>query len=662
VSPVLHRLRLPASIAALVLAAWSARVSSQTTGEPAAKLTIQITSPLGRTGLSGAVRLVARVTAEPNVAISPVQFFVDGKLVGEDKDGPPYAVEWVDDNPFEPRQILAQVADAAGREARDTVDLKPLEISETADVSSVLLEPTVIDPTGRPVNGLQVGDFHVSEDGVPQSIELAVPDTVPATYTLLIDTSQSMSRHMDFVRDAARQLPGYLRPNDEVVIVPFAKDLGSVTGPTKDRDTIAGAISAIRSGGGTAILDCLVKATQQVSATEGRHIVVLVTDGYDENSGTAFEDALQAIKDTQTTVYVIAISGVAGISLKGEDLLKRLATETGGHAFFPSREFQLADVHRVIASDVQQRYVVSYTPTNQKLDGTWRAITLTTSNPKFVVKVRDGYRAPAPPPIRPQLELTIRDLNREYLDITPADLEVLEDGVPQKVEGFEEALTPVSIVLVLDASGSMKKDAPQVIEAAHAFVRALPAKDKLAVMMFADKPELTHDLTTLREWSQEAIGRYQANGGTALYDALIESLTKLKPAVGRTAVVVLTDGRDENNPGTGPGSTHTLDDVFAMLKDVGATVYGIGLGPKVDRDTLERLALASTGEAYFPADVSELNAEYRRVIENLRRRYVISYTSTNSTHDGKWRTVEIRTEREGILIDSKGGYFAPESK
>jgi hypothetical protein len=82
----------------------------------------------------------------------------------------------------------------------------------------------------------------------------------------------------------------------------------------------------------------------------------------------------------------------------------------------------------------------------------------------------------------------------------------------------------------------------------------------------------------------------------------------------------MTDGRDEDNPGTGPGSTHKLADVLGLLKDSNVGVYSIGLGPNVDRATLERISQASGGESYFPLEVSTLAAEYRRVLEDLRRR------------------------------------------
>jgi Ca-activated chloride channel family protein len=636
----------------------AAPVSAQAP-DPKTSLAIQITSPLGRTGMSGPVRIVARITRAQDETLGPVRFFVDGKPVGEDTDGPPYAVEWKDDNPLQGREISVEVTGSSGVVARDVIHLKPLEVVERTTVSSVILEPSVRDARGRPVNGLNVGDFVVTEDGVPQTIDQGSPETEPASYTLLIDTSQSMSRRMEFVRDAARQLPSRLRANDRVAVIPFSTSLGPVTGPTRDRDTVVGGIDAIQSSGGTAILDCLTQAVEQLRAGEGRQIVVLITDGYDENSRLKFDEALARIRASEVTVYVVAIGGVAGISLKGEDLLKRLAAETGGRAFFPSREFQLTDMNGLIAADVQQRYVLTYTPKNQRVDGTWRNVSVTTGDPTYRVTVRAGYRAPDPPVIRPQIELTIRDLARQYLDVTPDDLSVFEDGVEQKIEGFEEALTPISVMLVLDESGSMRKDAGAVADAARAFAKQMPGKDRVGVMMFADKPVLVQDLSTIREFVLRAIDKYQTGGGTALYDALTDSLEKLKKATGRTAIVVLTDGRDEDNPGKGPGSVHTLADVLTTLKEMGTTVYAIGLGPNVDRATLEQLATASSGDAYFAEDVTNLGENYRRILENLRRRYVISYTSTNRTHDGKWRVVEIRPKRPGIAIESEGGYQAP---
>jgi len=239
-------------------------------------------------------------------------------------------------------------------------------------------------------------------------------------------------------------------------------------------------------------------------------------------------------------------------------------------------------------------------------------------------------------------------------------LVVLEDGVEQKVESFHEAVSPVSMVLVLDASGSMRPAAQAATDAAREFIRAIRPTDALAVVIFSDQVIFMHDLTTERWKSFEAIDQYVASGGTALYDAMMDALTRLRKVQGRRAVVVVTDGRDEDNPGTGPGSVATFPEVMTLLRESGAFVFGVGLGPRVDRKPLEEMARSSGGQAYFPADVSTLGVEYQNIVENLRRRWVLSYASTNAKRDGTWRKVEIHLRSSETPVTSAGGYFAPE--
>src|SRR5690606_13020114 len=143
---------------------------------------------------------------------------------------------------------------------------------------------------------------------------------------------------------------------------------------------------------------------------------------------------------------------------------------------------------------------------------------------------------------------------------------------------------------------------------------------------------------------------------TALYDAIGMALDRLEEGDARPAIVVLTDGRDEDNPGTGPGSVLTADALIDRLRAAGAMVYTIGLGPNVDRETLGRIAAISNGEAYFPADVTALADDYRRILENLRRRYVISYTSTNGEYDGAWREVKVVPQRDDFAVQADGSY------
>src|SRR5688572_28529344 len=348
-------------------------------------LSVRITSPLGRTGLPGTIRIVAQVYHRASAPPGQVRFYVDDRLLQSLEQGPPYAIEWVDDNPFERREIAVEAVDSSGNAVRDEVVLEPFEVIEAAEVASVLLETSVQDQKGRFVKNVDVSSFTVIEDGEPQTIDLARQEVVGATFALLVDSSQSMSRRLDFVQRIAMTLSHYMGARDRMIIAPFSREVGPMTGPTDDRATIAESIRAITPSGGTAILDSLASASKILASAEGRHAIVLLTDGYDEDSATSFDDALAAVKSAGATLYVVGVGGVAGISIKGERLLRRLAVETGGRFFFPSRDQQLAEVDQVLTEDVQNRYLLAYTPLNQKLDGSWRTITVKTNNPDHVI-------------------------------------------------------------------------------------------------------------------------------------------------------------------------------------------------------------------------------------------------------------------------------------
>ncbi len=646
---VLARVLLVAIAAAIPVAAAAA--------EPSTK--VRVTSPLGRTGLTGPIRIVAQVTTPVESGVVPVKFFVDDKLLGEDTDGAPYFVEWVDENPYEAREIRAEVTDPDGTVVVDKVTLQPLELIEETQVASVLVDVAVSDKAGKSIASLKAADFTLFEDDVKQTLDLAQLQRVPTHFTLLIDGSQSMSRRIDLVRATARRLTARLDASDMVTVSPFRRAIDAMTGPTNDAATIAAAISSIKAEGGTAILDSLATLPDVFAQAEGRQVIILVTDGYDEHSKTSIAYALGRIKQVHATIFVVGIGGVAGVSLKGESLLRQIATQTGGRAFFPSREEQLPDIYETIAADVHSRYLLTYTPSHQAADGKFRSIRVTVPDPSLTVRARDGYRAPSPPPVRPTIEFSAR--NEGYAGSTLAleDLELLEDDVPQTLDVFQEVNGPISIALALDASGSIKPVLEPLKEAARSFISALRPADPLALVTFSDSVVFEHWLSTVRKTSLDAIDKHAALGGTALWDALYDSIAMLDTEKGRKAVVVVTDGRDENNPGTAPGSKHTLAQVLERVGETETTVYTIGLGKNVDREALQRIADESGGAAYFPDDVTKLPGEYRRVLDDLRRRYVVTYTSTNSTRDGAWRTVKITSKKGGFSIRSRRGYNAP---
>jgi Ca-activated chloride channel family protein len=651
----------PLIAAAMVASVFSGAALQADIIEP----TLRITSPLGRTGLPGTIRIVARLDgliyprflAEPKPV--PVRFFVDDVLLSSDEDGPPYEALWVDDNPFEPRRLTAEADLPTGGTLRTSIDLSPLEITDTAEISSVAVDATVVDSKGRFVNSLTAREFVLTEDGKPQALDLVSQSREPALFTLLVDSSQSMKIRSSAVRATAARLLAAIAADDQVVVAPFSRTVTTVTGPTTDRGTVLDAIAAIRHQGGTAILDSVGETATLLAGGTRRRAVVLITDGYDEHSESGFDAALVRLKTSGVTLYVVGVGGIAGVSYNGEALLKRLCEETGGHAWFPRDDQQLARAYEAIAGDVHQKYLLTYTPANQRRDGSWRSIDVTIPGTEYRVRARKGYTAPVAPPVRASLEFAGIGPGQVPLSLTRDDLAVVEDGVTQSIDVFQEAVLPVTFMLALDSSGSMKRSADQAREAAREFISAMRPEDRLGTILFSTKSSLIHVPSEKREYALEAVDRYVADGGTALYDALYDSLAQLATVEGRRAVVVVTDGRDENAASTGPGSLRTWEGVLQKLEQTEATVYVVGIGSRVDRARLEQLARKSGGAAYFPTTVSSLAADYHKILDEIRRRYIIGYESTNRSRDGKWRSVEIRTREKGVEIRSRGGYYAP---
>jgi Ca-activated chloride channel family protein len=619
---------------------------------------VHITSPTGRSGLPGRVRIVARVTTVTDAVVPVVRFYVGDTLIATDTDGAPFAAEWTDENPFEAARIRVELTDGE-TVVDDHVDLKPFEVVEAAEVLSVNVDASIRDAKGRHPANLTAADFQIFENDTRQRIDSVVSEAIPTSFALLIDSSQSMARNIDFVRQSVLRFPALLRPEDTAIVAPFRTTITAVTGPTRDAVTLADAVSAIKSGGGTAILEALSAVADRFGDGRNRRAVVLVTDGYDENSQIAIDEVVGKLKAANIVVYSLAIGGVSGVSIKGEQMLRFMAEQTGGRAFFPWNAKEVTEACALIAQDAQHRYVVTYTPSNQRHDGAWRAIRLETLDPGYHVVARDGYLSPEPAPVKASLEFTVTNASRQYVDVDPEHLVVLEDGVAQKVDSFHESVAPVSVMLALDASGSMTKVTPAVMEAAHRFVESLKKEDPLGIEIFADRAEMAHDLSPARWVSHRNIDRYVAHGGTALYDALVDSMVRLNTVDGRRVVVVMTDGRDENASSNGPGSTRSWDEVLATARQTGATVYAIGLGSNVDTARLSQLTSQTGGEAYFTSDVTELGRQYQRIVDDLHRRYVLAYTSTNSERDGAWRTVGIKPTDPALHVRSAGGYFAP---
>jgi VWFA-related protein len=242
------------------------------------------------------------------------------------------------------------------------------------------------------------------------------------------------------------------------------------------------------------------------------------------------------------------------------------------------------------------------------------------------------------------------------------DFALSEDGVPQKdlrvrKTTEEEA---VSVVLLLDGSGSMYGSTGAVVTAAGDFITLLSPKDRAAIVFFGDRVESVCPFTNNREQMKKAISRLGASGGTALYDSIYRASVLLGDVKGRKAIILLTDGVDENGPGTAPGSSHTITEALDLAKQKDCIIYSIGLGHGVDKNVLTQLAGATGGSAYFQPSGSELGDAYRKIALELRCQYILTYFSSNTKKDGSFRHVRITTPALRSTVHSKSGYTAPQ--
>ncbi len=246
--------------------------------------------------------------------------------------------------------------------------------------------------------------------------------------------------------------------------------------------------------------------------------------------------------------------------------------------------------------------------------------------------------------------------------LTPQDVEVSEDGVRQEVaffreaSGGSEARIPLSVVLVLDASGSMKKNLGFLQEAASAFLGKLEPGDEAMVVQFNESVKGSAEFTGDTERLDQFVEAVQAWGGTALYDAVHYSLQRIRDRPGRKALVVFSDGADNT-------SSFKEQEVLDYARAVEATIYCIGirgeegLWARGPRGFLRKLAIESGGAFFFPEKVGELMKVFFEVAGDLNNHYLLSYVPKRSP-DGSWREVQVRLTRKDAEVRVRKGYFA----
>jgi Mg-chelatase subunit ChlD len=241
---------------------------------------------------------------------------------------------------------------------------------------------------------------------------------------------------------------------------------------------------------------------------------------------------------------------------------------------------------------------------------------------------------PAPPPVAEALKTTyanVVDANGNFLvDLGANRFRVVEDGRNREIVSvtYEAEGAASGIALVLDKSASLGAAIRDLKQAAVAFVEAKKPADRILAIAFSS------DVVTLRTFDADknalgmAIRGMRAGGNTRLYDALFYAAERMRHVGSPRIIVLMTDGVDEGGFGE-RGSVRPLEDALAEVKRVGASVYTIGLGRKVDEAMLRRIATETNGQSWFTTDPAELQAIYEKLASGLLRgRYKIVYRST----------------------------------
>jgi Ca-activated chloride channel family protein len=280
----------------------------------------------------------------------------------------------------------------------------------------VQLHVRVIDRNNKPINNVPQGDFHIFEDGVPQTIETFTREEVPISYGLAVDTSGSLRSQLQSVIDAGKTIINSNKGGDETFLVRFISSdkIETVQDFTDNKELLMdGLDSFFVEGGQTAIIDAVYLSAEHVSeyrkGDEGdrrRRALIVITDGEDRNSFYKQEQLFAKLREEDVQIFVIGFVGEldkeAGLIRKSPrdnavNLINKLASETGGRAFFPDSVAELPQIANEIIRDLRTQYVISYNPTNKAQDGSYRAIKVTVDQPsgtdKRIALTRTGRLA-----------------------------------------------------------------------------------------------------------------------------------------------------------------------------------------------------------------------------------------------------------------------------
>lgn len=303
---------------------------------------------------------------------------------------------------------------------------------EKVDTELVNISVRVIDRAGRPVNKLSESDFKIYEDNVLQQIEFFSRSELPTNYAIVVDNSGSLRSQLEKVIEAGKILVSANGPNDETQLIRFVgKDKISIEQDfTSNKTDLNDSLDNLFiEGGQTAITDAVYLAVENVEEYEKsskavdrkRRAIILVTDGEDRDSFYTEKQLFDLLKESETQIYVIGF--VSELSNEGSLIrksaqgkakayLERMATETGGKAYFPASVNELAGIAKDIGAELRTQFSIGYVPTNDRKDGTFRSIKVQVADgpnkEKRIPITRAGRTAEGENPTKPSSTTTTK--------------------------------------------------------------------------------------------------------------------------------------------------------------------------------------------------------------------------------------------------------------
>lgn len=284
------------------------------------------------------------------------------------------------------------------------------------DVNIVTLYTAVRNKQGGLVSTLTQNDFELAEDGKPQTIKYFSRETdIPLTMGLLIDVSGSQQNLIEVERQAGAEFfKSMMRKKDEAFLISFGADSDLLQDLTASPQVLerglsrlklnmgysgptAGPVPTMNKQRGTVLYDAVYLAAHDMLAQEsGRKAIILITDGEDYGSKLNIKQAIEAAQKADAIIYSImyvdrAFYGGFQLGSSGGGPLKQLSEETGGRVFNVGGKNTLPAIFQQIQDEMRTQYLIGYTPTNEKRDGTYRKIDLKTHDKDQKVQVRKGY-------------------------------------------------------------------------------------------------------------------------------------------------------------------------------------------------------------------------------------------------------------------------------